>query len=680
MALRNIVSPKTQQNLASGAVNSGGLIWLFEPGTTTFVSSFTDSSLIVANTNPIRISGSGRANAWITRDVDMYITDRNGVLSGGATAPTNIVSEELNANPDSLGNNESGGLVANGSFEIDSDANGTPDSWALASEAGATNAIDTSESTDGGQSFRFTSTGNGGGSLTTTDFFPVNDTDNLRVNVDLRSTVAGVRNIVRVEWYDVSQVSISNSDPYDSTANPATYTNQALVIVPPSGARFARLRLIGADPSVALAGSTYFDRVQVFYPAVVAGVFDNITISGNDITSTNTNGDINVTPNGTGSTRISGMVSRGTLNNDPATSGAQDAVVGFQNSGGDSSAEIGFTGGQTLNIRNFVHGGPVSLTSEDLTGTERILLLSDPDGAGSLYQAGNIALQTRASFGSNTRAPGGTDVRHYLQNSSATDVSWFRNDGAQTEIRHLSPLGGNVNAISLDLGGVARVLWDFDPDGRGNFYDAGTLVAGTLPAASGGFQANNTLTGAGFERALTTSDLLSNAEVKTAYEANADTNEFSDAEQSKLEEIQVVALKTAQTARNNTITRTADPDLQIALSAGIWRVDFYIRIAGSDGIGYQWSTSGGTAAIVDHVGLSTENTSSQLSPTDFNFGTLALFINTTSALIRPFVGSVIVDVTSATTITFNWAQAASSANPTTVNANSHLMANRLGDS
>ena len=38
-------------------------------------------------------------------------------------------------------------------------------------------------------------------------------------------------------------------------------------------------------------------------------------------------------------------------------------------------------------------------------------------------------------------------------------------------------------------------------------FDAGVEVARTLPAASGGFEANNTLTGAGFERVLTESDL-----------------------------------------------------------------------------------------------------------------------------------------------------------------------------
>jgi len=290
MALNNIISKRQQILNAQGEPLSGGSVYLYEPGTTTFITSYQDSGLTTPHTNPVKLSGSGRANIWVSRDCDLRIRDRNG----------NLVLEELNVNPDALGVGESGGLVPNGSFEEDADANGVPDGWTLVNETGSNNGIDTSESTDGKQSFRFTSTGQGGGSLTVTDFFPVNDADNLRVNVDLRSSVSNVRNIIRVEWYDSSNVIISSSDAYDSTSNPTSYTTQQLIIAPPSGARFAKLKLIGCDPSVTVAGSTWFDRVSVFYPAVVSGVFDNITIQNNEIITTNTNGDLNLRPNGTG--------------------------------------------------------------------------------------------------------------------------------------------------------------------------------------------------------------------------------------------------------------------------------------------------------------------------------------------------------------------------------------------
>lgn len=290
MALNNILKARDQQRNSLGQPLAGGEVFLHEPGTSTFITSYRDSGLVSTHTNPVKLSGSGRANIWITRDCDLTIKDRNG----------NLILQELAANPDALGLSESGGLVPNGSVEIDADADGIPDGYTLVNEAGSTNAIDTSESTDGAQSFRFTSSGVGGGSLTTTDFFPVNDVDLLRVNVDLRSTVAAVRNIVRVEWYDASTVAISNSDIYDSTANPTVFTTKNLTATPPALARFAKLRLIGIDPSVGLAGSTFFDHLSVFYPVILSGVFDNITIQNNEIISTNVNGSINLQPNGTG--------------------------------------------------------------------------------------------------------------------------------------------------------------------------------------------------------------------------------------------------------------------------------------------------------------------------------------------------------------------------------------------
>ncbi len=294
MPVSNVLRP-TEQITVQGLPAGGALVYLYEPGTTTPVTSYSDSGLVTPNPHPVKLTGAGRGNIWISRDADMVVNDKNG----------NLILSADNVNPDALGNDKSGGLVPNGSFELDSNSDGVPDGWTLASDPGSSNALDNTQSTSGSQSFRFTSTGTGGGSLTTTDFFPVNDTEQLRVNVDLFSSLATVLNIVRVEWYDVSQVSISNSDIYSSTANPTVWTTQNLFATPPVGARFAKLRLIGIDPSVLLSGNTYFDNVSVFYPAVVSGVFDNITIQDNQIITTNLNGDLELGPNGTGAVNIS---------------------------------------------------------------------------------------------------------------------------------------------------------------------------------------------------------------------------------------------------------------------------------------------------------------------------------------------------------------------------------------
>lgn len=292
MALNQIISRRQTVMDAGGAnANIGGRINVYAPGTTTRITTYQDSGLTIQNTNPILLD-VGKASVWLTVDCDITIEDRDG----------NIIDSEFGLNPETITGEADYGLIPNGSFEIDEDADGTPDGWTRTDETGSNNDLDTTENTDGQQSMRFTSTGSGGGNIVTTDFFPVNGTDDLTVQGDLRSTVVDVRNIVRVEWYDSGQVSISDSDIYDNaSSNPTSWTSQTLTASPPGTARFAKLRLIGCDPSDATSGTTYFDNWRVFYPQVASGIFDNITISGNDIITTNTNGDLNLNPNGTGS-------------------------------------------------------------------------------------------------------------------------------------------------------------------------------------------------------------------------------------------------------------------------------------------------------------------------------------------------------------------------------------------
>lgn len=63
-----------------------------------------------------------------------------------------------------------------------------------------------------------------------------------------------------------------------------------------------------------------------------------------------------------------------------------------------------------------------------------------------------------------------------------------------------------------DSGSVNRQLLHMDPDDNIALFDQGVEVARTLGASAGGWEVNNTLTGAGFERVLTTSDLSGAAE------------------------------------------------------------------------------------------------------------------------------------------------------------------------
>jgi hypothetical protein len=387
MGLLNIIRPASQVQNSQGRPLAGGNVYLYEPGTTTFITSYNGSDLVTPLAQPVPLSGSGRANIWITRDVDMFVYDRNG----------NLVLTELNANPDALGVDQGSGLVPNGSFELDTDANDVPDGWTEVAQSGSSNGIDTTRSTDGANSFRFTSTGVGGGSLTTTDFFPVTDLTDLTVYVDIQGSVLGPNNRVRVQWYDTSFVLISNSDPYNSTATAAgVWTSLQLLVTPPALARFAKLALIGIDPSVPFSGSTWFDRVNVFYPAVVSGVFDNITIQNNEIISTNLNGVIEIKPDGTGELRLGRGAAGFPLYSATAFGGgvtlqkSRNATYGSHTivQAGDALGSLNFAGSNgtifvtAADIVGVVDGTPGA--GNDMPG--RLLFRTVPDGSATLTE------------------------------------------------------------------------------------------------------------------------------------------------------------------------------------------------------------------------------------------------------------------------------------------------------
>lgn len=62
------VTPTPYQTVldASGNPVSGACIWTYVAGTSTPVSTFTDSTLVTPNTNPIKASTAGRFQAWLT--------------------------------------------------------------------------------------------------------------------------------------------------------------------------------------------------------------------------------------------------------------------------------------------------------------------------------------------------------------------------------------------------------------------------------------------------------------------------------------------------------------------------------------------------------------------------------------------------------------------------------------
>ena len=59
-------TPKLQFFDLNGAPLSGGLLYTYAAGTTTPLTSYTDSTGNIANTNPIVLDSRGEANVWLS--------------------------------------------------------------------------------------------------------------------------------------------------------------------------------------------------------------------------------------------------------------------------------------------------------------------------------------------------------------------------------------------------------------------------------------------------------------------------------------------------------------------------------------------------------------------------------------------------------------------------------------
>jgi len=169
----------------------------------------------------------------------------------------------------------SGGItnIMNGSFEIDSDSDGVPDNWEINLYHGGSSAlVNGIDGIHGYQCIAFThpgGSGNGGGYIST-DYLEASPDIPLLVSGMRWCTVAsGVRNIIRIRWYDKDKVFLNNIDLEDASTGFLTTPTWWSYIIPntndviPYNARYLKLRLIGGYTSLSAAGTTYFDDFSI---------------------------------------------------------------------------------------------------------------------------------------------------------------------------------------------------------------------------------------------------------------------------------------------------------------------------------------------------------------------------------------------------------------------------------
>ncbi|MFA5100531.1 MAG: hypothetical protein WC547_06595 [Candidatus Omnitrophota bacterium] len=166
--------------------------------------------------------------------------------------------------------------VPNGSFEIDSDADGVPDSWTKNLYAGGTGGIYTTSPAHGAQSFYFTHPGGGGngGGYLTSDYVECSPNLNHILSFILWSTAAGMKNKVQIQFYTKAKAENGAAvDLYSSTANPTSATVFNYGIKPTASSAYFKIILHGGVDDTDVAGTTYFDDIRLIghFPDVTAG-------------------------------------------------------------------------------------------------------------------------------------------------------------------------------------------------------------------------------------------------------------------------------------------------------------------------------------------------------------------------------------------------------------------------
>jgi hypothetical protein len=118
------------------------------------------------------------------------------------------------------------GDVLNGSLDLDTDADGVPDNWTLNLYPNGAGEFDTSTPSHGARAFKFTrlsGAGNGGGYLESS-YIEISPLDTEVISVGIKSSVAGIKNIVKIRYFDKDKTYISDENVYSSTSNPTSWT------------------------------------------------------------------------------------------------------------------------------------------------------------------------------------------------------------------------------------------------------------------------------------------------------------------------------------------------------------------------------------------------------------------------------------------------------------------------
>jgi hypothetical protein len=186
---------------------------------------------------------------------------------------------------------------------------------------------------------------------------------------------------------------------------------------------------------------------------------------------------------------------------------AEVRLLEFAHTDGTPRALVGQpTASTTFRIANLMTGGGVDI-------------VSGPSSSITLSPAGILRATAGLSAQFDIFADGATDTEQLLVQLKDSGGN-IKGSWGWTNTEAKMHLSNTINGQPIELradafGGAPRTLFLGDPDDDVKLFDAGVEVFRTLPSASGGAEANNLATGAGFERVLTTADLVGSGGLTT---------------------------------------------------------------------------------------------------------------------------------------------------------------------
>lgn len=133
---------------------------------------------------------------------------------------------------------------------------------------------------------------------------------------------------------------------------------------------------------------------------------DNLRLDGNTLSATNTNGSVEISPNGSGETilRANGVVraiaraSSGVFAVRSDTNTDTDSrYVSFQHANGTQRGFVGHSGSSSFLLRNTINSGAVALQAASSGGTNRSCFIGLADGSASMHFAGVETARTKSN-------------------------------------------------------------------------------------------------------------------------------------------------------------------------------------------------------------------------------------------------------------------------------------------